>query len=326
MLERIALLAARRARPIVAVAVLLGVAAGAVGGSVAGRLGPYNAKDPASESFKASKRLHQSTRLDNPVIVALVRPGTPVASPAGRARIADVARRLAGDPGMAEVATPFRGGSRAMISRDGRSAFAVGTLRPSADTTKTVDRVSRTFSRAPGVELGGGAVAEGAANRIVSEDLARAELIAFPILFALALWFFRSLIAAALPPLMGGLSIVITFLGLRLMNEAVPPSVFALNLVTGLGLGLAIDYSLFIVSRFREEAAAAGAGRAALVRTMRTAGRTVLFSSMTVAAALPSLLVFPQNFLYSMGIGGAVAAGCRPGVAALAVTLCLPLA
>src|SRR5947207_6291273 len=308
MLERVALLASRRARVIVAVAVLLGVAAGAVGGSVAGRLGPYNAKDPASESFKASKRLHQSTGLDNPVIVALVRPRTPVASPAGRARIADVARRLAGDRGIADVATPFRGGSRAMISRDGRSAFAVGTLRPSADTTRTVDRVSRTFSRTPGVELGGGAVAERAANRIVSEDLARAELIAFPILFALALWFFRSLIAAALPPLMGGLSIVITLLGLRLMNEAVHLSVFALNLVTGLGLGLAIDYSLFIVSRFREEAVSGGAGRGALVRTMRTAGRTVLFSSMTVAAALASLLVFPQNFLYSMGIGGAMVA------------------
>src|SRR5256714_8481564 len=325
MLERIALLAARRARPIVAVAVLLGVAAGAVGGSVAGRLGPYNAKDPASESFKASKRLHQSTRLDNPVIVALVRPGTPVASPPGRARIAEVARRLASDPGIAEVATPFRGGSRAMISRDGRSAFVVGKLRPSADTTKTVDRVSRTFSRAPGVELGGGAVAEGAANRIVSEDLARAELIAFPILFALGLWFFRSLVAAALPPLMGALSIVITFLGLRLMNEAVHLSVFALNLVTGLGLGLAIDYSLFIVSRFREEAAKDGAGRAALVRTMRTAGRTVLFSSMTVPAALASLLGFPQNFLYSMGIGGAMVAIVAAAIALVVLPAILAL-
>src|SRR5436305_10243450 len=160
MLERVALLASRRARPIVAAAVLLGIAAGAFGGSVAGRLGPYNAKDSASESFKASKRLHQSTRLDNPVIVALIRPGGPVASPAGRGRVADVARRLAADPGIAWVATPFRGGSRAMISRDGRSAFAVGTLKPSADTTKTVDRVSHPFSRTAGVELGGGPVPE----------------------------------------------------------------------------------------------------------------------------------------------------------------------
>ena len=81
-------------------------------------------------------------------------------------------------------------------------------------------------------------------------------------------------------------------------------SIFALNLVTGLGLGLAIDYSLFIVSRYREELAAVGPGADALRRTMATAGRTVLFSSLTVAAALASLLVFPQRFLYSMGIGG----------------------
>jgi RND superfamily putative drug exporter len=123
-------------------------------------------------------------------------------------------------------------------------------------------------------------------------------------------------VAALLPPLMGGLSIVITFLGLRLVDEAVHLSVFALNLVTALGLGLAIDYSLFVVSRFREETAAGGSPRAALGRTMRTAGRTVLFSSLTVAAALASLLVFPQNFLYSMGIGGAMVA-----VVALVVAL-----
>jgi len=325
MLARIALLASRRSRLIVVAAVLVGIAAGALGGSVSSRLGPYNAKDPASDSFKASQRLHQSTRSDNPVIVALVRPGSPVASTAGRARIAEVARRLGADRGIAGVTTPFHGGSRAMISRDGRSAFAVGVLTPSADSTKTVDRVSRAFRGWSGVELGGGAPAERAANRIVSEDLARAELIAFPILFALALWFFRSLVAAALPPLMGGLAIVITFLGLRLMNEAVHLSVFALNLVTGLGLGLAIDYSLFVVSRFREEAAKDGAGRAALVRTMRTAGRTVLFSSMTVAAALASLLVFPQNFLYSMGIGGAMVAVVAAAIALVVLPAILAL-
>jgi uncharacterized membrane protein YdfJ with MMPL/SSD domain len=325
MLEWTARLASRRSRLIVVAALLAGLAAGALGGSVSSRLGPYNAKDPASESFKASKRLHQSTRSDNPVIVALLRSRSPVASPAGRARIAEVARRLGADPGIAAVTTPFRGGSRAMISRDGRSAFAVGALKPSADSTKTVDRVSRAFRGMPDVQLGGGAVAERAANRIVSQDLARAELIAFPILFLLALWFFRSLVAAALPPLMGGLAIVITFLGLRLMNEAVHLSVFALNLVTGLGLGLAIDYSLFVVSRYREEAAKDGAGQAALVRTMRTAGRTVLFSSMTVAAALASLLVFPQNFLYSMGVGGAMVAVVAAGIALVVLPAILAL-
>jgi RND superfamily putative drug exporter len=102
----------------------------------------------------------------------------------------------------------------------------------------------------------------------------------------------------------GGLAIVGTFVVLRLASESIDISIFALNLTTGLGLGLAIDYSLFIVSRYREEIERVGAGREALRNTMATAGRTVLFSSITVAAALAALLTFPQRFLYSMGLGG----------------------
>jgi RND superfamily putative drug exporter len=122
--------------------------------------------------------------------------------------------------------------------------------------------------------------------------------------------------AAILPPLMGGLSIVLTFLALRIASEFMSLSVFALNLVTGLGLGLAIDYSLFMVSRYREEAATSGFGADALRRTLQTAGRTILFSSLTVAAAVASLAIFPQRFLYSMGIAGAA-------VAVVAATLAL---
>ena len=99
-----------------------------------------------------------------------------------------------------------------------------------------------------------------------------------------------------------------TFLGLRLFNEATSLSIFALNLAIGLGLGLAIDYSLFVLSRYREEMERDGPGRAALTRTLRTAGRTVIFSSLTVAAAMLSLLVFPQRFLYSMAISGSITA------------------
>ena len=100
---------------------------------------------------------------------------------------------------------------------------------------------------------------------------------------------------------------------LRIASELGSISIFALNLTTGLGLGLAIDYSLFIVSRYREEIARSGPGLEALRRTMATAGRTVLFSSLTVAAALASLLVFPQRFLYSMGIGGTAGRAARGG-------------
>jgi uncharacterized membrane protein YdfJ with MMPL/SSD domain len=108
--------------------------------------------------------------------------------------------------------------------------------------------------------------------------------------------------------MIGALAIVGTFLLLRVASELTSVSIFALNLTTGLGLGLAIDSSLFVVSRYREEIAKDGPGLEAMRRTMATAGRTVFFSSLTVAAAVASLTIFPQRFLYSMGLGGALVA------------------
>jgi RND superfamily putative drug exporter len=160
-------------------------------------------------------------------------------------------------------------------------------------------------------------------------------MLAFPLLFLLSLLFFRSLVAALLPLLIGGLAIIGTFFVLRIASEFGSISIFALNLTTGLGLGLAIDYSLFIVSRYREELArrgvdSAGAGGRterweALRATMRTAGRTVLFSSITVAAALASLIVFPQRFLYSMGIGGSLVALLAAAVALIVLPAVLSI-
>jgi len=154
------------------------------------------------------------------------------------------------------------------------------------------------------VTVGGSALAERQVNTQVESDLRTAELYAFPLLFLLSLLFFRSLVAALLPLLVGVLAIVGTFLTLRVATELTSVSIFALNVATALGLGLAIDYSLFVISRYREEIARTGPGLEAMRRTLATAGRTVLFSSLTVAGALASLLVFPQRFLYSMGIAG----------------------
>jgi uncharacterized membrane protein YdfJ with MMPL/SSD domain len=126
----------------------------------------------------------------------------------------------------------------------------------------------------------------------------------FPLLFLLSLLFFRGLVAAALPLISGAIAIVGTFLALRIATEFAEISVYSLNLTIGLGLGLAIDYSLFIISRYREEIAKTGPGLEAMSRTLGSAGRTVLFSAVTVAISLAALLVFPQGFLYSMGFGG----------------------
>jgi uncharacterized membrane protein YdfJ with MMPL/SSD domain len=156
--------------------------------------------------------------------------------------------------------------------------------------------------------LGGPVLGAAQVSDQVSKDLGRAELLALPLLALVALLVFRGALAAMLPLLVGLLAIVCTFLVLRIATAVTPMSIFALNMVTGLGLGLAIDYSLLIVSRYREELDRSGPGVETLRRTMTTAGRTVLLSSGTVALALASLLVFPQRFLYSMGIGGVAVA------------------
>ena len=166
------------------------------------------------------------------------------------------------------------------------------------------------------MRLGGEQIAGAQANTEVGNDLAHSELLAFPFIFLLSLLFFRSLVASLIPPLLGAVAIVVTFFALRVVSSFADLSVFALNFVTGLGLGLAIDYSLFMVSRYREEAAASGFGAEALRRTLQTAGRTILFSSVTVAVALAALAMFPQRFLYSMGVAGAI-------VALVAATLAL---
>src|SRR3954470_15005568 len=312
MLRAITHMAGNHPRRVVVITLLLAVLAGALGGDVAKRLGPYGANDPATESAKTSDRLARATGLETSSnVVALMRP----ASPSSTAR---VTRVLHSDPAIGRVSPATR-------SRTGNSAYVVGVFKEGDDGDDNLDRIKSKLDAIPGVTPGGGALAEHAVNKIVQKDLARAELIAFPLLFLLSFWFFRSLVAALLPPLVGGLAIVFTFLAMRMVNEVSELSVFAINLVTGLGLGLAIDWSLMIVSRYREEIAQSGPGRAALQRTVMTAGRTVLFSSLTVAAALASLMVFPQRFLYSMGVGGALVALIGASVALLILPAVLSL-
>ena len=309
MFAAIAQLAYRRPRRVVAVAVAFAVAAAVLGGSVADRLYPYGADDPATGSVKATEHLGQAGGLDPAIgLVALVETGAPARSDAARAKVGRVARALRREKTVGRVDTFYRGGSRAMVSRDGRSQYLAVHFKHISDKAEqdAAERLRDGAGALPGVRLGGYAAASGDVNRIVESDLRRAEMLAFPLLFLLSLVFFRSAVAAALPLLVGGMAIVGTFLILRVASEMTEVSVFALNLTTGLGLGLAIDYSLFMVSRYREEIARTGAGFEALRRTMETAGRTVLFSSLTVAAALASLLVFPQRFLYSMGLGGSL--------------------
>ena len=141
----------------------------------------------------------------------------------------------------------------------------------------------------------------------------------------LLLFVFRGVVAASIPLLIGGVSIVGTLLVLRMMSTFVDTSVFALNIATGLSLGLAVDYALLLVSRYREEIGRGGASREAHRRTVQTAGRTALFSGLTVAAAMAALVIMPQRFLYSMAVAGASVGVLSSVIAVLVVPSLLAL-
>jgi uncharacterized membrane protein YdfJ with MMPL/SSD domain len=325
MFERLARLADRSGKRVVIAAVVLSVIAGALGAGVADRLDPYGADDPASESVKAADRLEEAGYRDTGVIVLV--DGVDVESGAGRDRIEALAQEIRSDEDVTDVASFYTTNSPDFVSRDGDSTYLAVRLAPTddGDIQDAGERIVDALAEEPGVTVGGGAVAQLQANEQVEEDLRTAELYAFPILFLLSLLFFRSLAAAALPLLVGGLTIVSTMLMLSVAAELGSISIFALNLVIGLGLGLSIDYSLFIVSRYREEIAKTGPGLQAMRRTMATAGRTVLFSSLTVAGAIASLLIFPQRFLYSMGVGGSIVALIAAVVALIVLPAILTL-
>src|SRR6266540_3863346 len=304
MFDALARLASRRSWLVVTLAAIVFVAAGMLGAGVVGRLDPFGADDPGTESVIANQRLEAAGFREIGVVVLLR--GIDVRSPEGRTRVEAITRRLGTDRDVASVASYLSTGSRDFISRDGEATYLAVALKPTDDQGRqdAAARITDSLAGEQGVSVGGPALAERQVNKQVEHDVQTAEAYAFPLLFLLSLLFFRSLVAALLPLLVGGLAIVGTLLVLRVASELTTVSIFSLNAATGLGLGLGIDYSLFIVSRYREELARGEPGFEALRQTLVTAGRTVLFSSLTVAGALASLLVFPQRFLYSMGIAG----------------------
>jgi uncharacterized membrane protein YdfJ with MMPL/SSD domain len=308
MFNRLARLASDRSRAIAVAALAFFVLAMVAGGSVASHLDPYGAEDPGTETAEARRAL-QEAGFREPAVIAIVR-DAPIGAPRTRARVLALERGVRGLPGVNFVSGYFDTGSRAFVSRNERATYFAVIFDSTEDKSwqEAGADVASFLDRHRGVLAGGSAIAQEQVNKQVEKDLRMAEMLAFPLLFLLSLLFFRSLVASVLPLMIGGLAIVGTFLILRLASEFGSISIFALNLTTALGLGLAIDYSLFIVSRYREEIAVDGPGLAAMRRVLGTAGRTVFFSSLTVSAALASLLVFPQRFLYSMGLGGALVA------------------
>ena len=317
MLERIANLTWNHPRKILGAALLFAAVAGFFGHDVERHLKAAGFTDPSSESEIAGDVLAGALgHSAQPGLVVLVRAkggGTlDVADPATTAEIDRLADRLASSDYIGSVTNPLDGDPRSanLIAADGRSLVLAATLSTNdfEDKGGLADESVRENVTSETLDLGYGGYAPGfnEVNDQTRKDLTNAELIAFPLLAILLLLVFRSAVAAAIPLIIGGLSIVGTLVLLRVMSTFVDTSLFALNIGTALSLGLAVDYALLLVSRHREETETAGFTFEAHRRTVVTAGRTALFSGLTVAGAMAALMVMPQRFLYSVGAAGTI--------------------
>jgi len=307
MLERIANLTWNHPRKILGAAVLFAAVAGFFGHDVEHHLEAAGFTDPSSESEQAGDVLADALGFSaQPGLVVLVRAKDGGALDVQDPAVAGEIDRLSSQLGKAA----YVGHVTRVPAPDGRSVALNAQLSTSdfEDKGGLADESVRKLVRSKTLDLGYGGYAPSfnEVNDQTRKDLTNAELIAFPILAILLLLVFRSAVAAALPLLIGALSIVGSLFLLRIMSLFVGTSLFALNIGTALSLGLAVDYALLLVSRHREETAKVGFTREAHTAMMATAGRTALFSGLTVAGAMAALMVMPQRFLYSVGAAGAM--------------------
>ncbi|MFE4538159.1 MMPL family transporter [Streptomyces scopuliridis] len=299
------------ARPRLSLLVALVITALAVfaGSGVADRMGSGGWADPDAESTYATQALEREFPASQPNLLLLVDSGSrSVDDPAVAAEAKRLTDRLAAEPGITGVGSYWGTGSAALRAEDGREALIAARIEGDEKTAAAaLDRIAPEFRGAHGpleVSLGGPVAVQHEMQEIIQEDLLRAELIALPVTLVLLVMVFGSAVAALLPLGLGIVAILGTNAVLRGITELTDVSVFAQNLTTALGLGLAVDYALFIVRRFREELAEGAEVRDAVGVTLRTAGRTVLFSALTVAVSLAAMLVFPQYFLRSFAYAG----------------------
>ncbi|AKN69564.1 transporter [Streptomyces sp. PBH53] len=302
------------ARPRLSLLVALVLTALAVlaGSGVADRLGSGGWEDPAAESTYATKALEREFPASQPNLLLLVDAGrASVDDPAVAAQARALARRLAAEPGVTGVGSYWQAApaqAPALRAEDGHEALIAARITGDEGAAgRTLDRIAPHYRGTHGpveVKLGGIVAVRHEMQTIIQEDLTRAELIALPITLVLLVMVFGSAVAALLPLGIGIVAILGTNAVLRGLTAFTDVSVFALNLTTALGLGLAIDYALFIVRRYREELSAGADPSTAVGTTLRTAGRTVLFSALTVAVSLAAMMLFPQYFLRSFAYAG----------------------
>jgi putative drug exporter of the RND superfamily len=311
MLVRLANLGIRAPRRVLVAAGVLLVLAVIFGAPVASHLSAGGFRDPHSNSSKADDLLQRQFNTGDANLILQTTSAGGADSAASRAEGQAIVQALQHAKYATQIVsywTAPTAEARGLRSADGKSALVVARIagddseapKRAADITDPLVGTHNGVS----VKAGGPASTYSQANDAIAEDLKLSEAIAIPLTVIALTWVFGSLIAALLPLAVGLSSIIGTMAILRGLASLTDVSVYALNMTTALGLALAIDYSLFVVSRYREEVRAGTAPDDAVRRTMQTAGRTVLFSALTVGLSLAAMLVFPVYFLRSFAYAG----------------------
>jgi RND superfamily putative drug exporter len=324
VLHRIARLAIAAPRRILVVAALLLVGAAVFGIPVAKSLSAGGFQDPDSESSRATHVLTEKFHQGDMQMVLTVTSPDGASGPKASAIANGIVEHLQRSPHVASVTSAWtvpRAAAAELTSRDGTAGLIVaGITGGENDAQKYAKQLSDEVTGdrdGVSVRSGGIAMVYAQINAQSERDLLLMESIAIPFSFLVLVWVFGGLVAAALPMLVGGLAIVGSMSVLRLITFGTDVSIFALNLSTALGLALAIDYTLLIISRYRDELADGAPRDVALMRTMSTAGRTVLFSATTVALSMVAMLIFPMYFLKSFAYAGIATVGFAAAAAVI---------
>ena len=313
-------------RRVIVVAALLTLALAIFGVPVANSLSASGFQDPTSESARASQLLTDKfSQGDTQLLVSVSTPDD-VDSPAARAAGTEIVDQLRSSPHVVDVASPWTTPPQAaadLVSKDRHTGLIVAGIKGNeSDQQKYAEELSTQVTHARNgatVRAGGAAMVNVQITKQSQHDLLVMESIAIPLSFLVLVWVFGGLIAAALPVAVGGMAIFGALGVLRTISFATDVSIFALNLTTAMGLALAIDYTLLIISRYRDELADGADREVAVVRTVVTAGRTVLFSATTVALSMAVMVLFPMHFLKSFAYAG-VAVVAFAAFAAVVVT------
>ena len=312
MFEKLGHLVVRRRKSMMAFFIIGILAAGTIGSLVFSRLDSGGYSNPNSDSYKVYEYLHDTLKISDPNIVVAVDAGDlQVTDPT----VAEKARKLESEmlkvAGVTKVISFWNsGGASSLKSDDGKAAFILVYGEGVAFTPESQemgDYFQKNFDgKRDGLTLysGGVGVVGNAINKKIADDLKISEAISIPLTFILLVFVFGAMVASAMPLIVGVSAILGAFFILYLISLVTSVSVYALNLTTGMGLGLGIDYALLMVNRFREELHRGKSVEDSIVNTMATAGKTVFYSGLTVLVTLFSLTFFPLPFLKSFGYAG----------------------